>query len=410
MFCKKCGKELKEGEKFCTGCGTRVSAVPENATVKITSNEMRANAEAQNVSMPTATVQKVTVEKVQNPEKKSVLPIVLGVIAGIVILIGLLGLVFSPFKATLMSGDEVEQIAKSTVETVIADAETETEVENKEENIAEEMDELSMKISEVEESITDYSDREQVKEAVRQCTQLVSEYEVVEASETKASELFDTYKNLLTTQISAWKTEEPRAALYTQMKDELSTAMQYAQEFKKCGIAVNSTEIESLKVSLKDEYKQMMVNNFDAVATNAIATNGVVSRSELWSKVEGLKDTDLYDTENPEDELRRRYAAAFTLHYESELEKMISAGEDVDTIYDKIKEAMPEADYHLWLSWYISNQLMPDNYDWMWREEMDALYNTDTNTRRNNVYYYCVEDEYEYLREMLRNILSENLR
>ena len=25
MFCKNCGKELKEGAKFCTGCGTAVT-------------------------------------------------------------------------------------------------------------------------------------------------------------------------------------------------------------------------------------------------------------------------------------------------------------------------------------------------------------------------------------------------
>jgi hypothetical protein len=28
MFCGNCGKELKNGEKFCTGCGTRVILNP----------------------------------------------------------------------------------------------------------------------------------------------------------------------------------------------------------------------------------------------------------------------------------------------------------------------------------------------------------------------------------------------
>ena len=31
MFCKNCGKELKENQKFCPGCGCKVGATENNA-------------------------------------------------------------------------------------------------------------------------------------------------------------------------------------------------------------------------------------------------------------------------------------------------------------------------------------------------------------------------------------------
>lgn len=44
MFCEKCGKELKESQKFCAACGTQV----ERANVEKTEQMLQTNSETQN--------------------------------------------------------------------------------------------------------------------------------------------------------------------------------------------------------------------------------------------------------------------------------------------------------------------------------------------------------------------------
>lgn len=106
MFCKKCGKELKEGEQFCTGCGTKVSVVPETVPMKAMPNETGVNK-----SEPIAPVPQNS-----NVGKGSVLPIVVGVIVAIVVigvLIGVGMLILSPRKVTLADSFEQTEIVET---------------------------------------------------------------------------------------------------------------------------------------------------------------------------------------------------------------------------------------------------------------------------------------------------------
>lgn len=89
MFCGKCGKELKDGVKFCGGCGTPVSSVEES------------------VSVATATVPEPQEELVvRDVKKKKKLPMGIKVLIAVLIALVVLGGVFAGlwFGTDLLDG------------------------------------------------------------------------------------------------------------------------------------------------------------------------------------------------------------------------------------------------------------------------------------------------------------------
>lgn len=117
MFCEQCGTELSEGAKFCPNCGTKCAVVVSSETapvenppkaeeikseeVKIEEAERAAVKVEESEVTPTAEVEPL---KKQEPKKKSVLPIILSIVGGLVVLGG--GVLLWLFKPWVISEDQ----------------------------------------------------------------------------------------------------------------------------------------------------------------------------------------------------------------------------------------------------------------------------------------------------------------
>ena len=96
MFCEQCGKQLRDGAKFCPGCGTQVTHTMEQKVVKET---------AQPHETPKADVSVATPKTKKKSSKVWGFPVV-AVIA--ILLVG--GLILSnskPVEVTVTSHDEI---------------------------------------------------------------------------------------------------------------------------------------------------------------------------------------------------------------------------------------------------------------------------------------------------------------
>lgn len=120
MFCQKCGTQAKEGAQFCHKCGARLVNVPSKSTEPTPTYATQVATRPSNFTSPQPPKQQAAErpmyqvsapysQQVQQPwgaqavfpvkKKSKVLPIVLGVVGGVlalVILIGIVGGVSSP--------------------------------------------------------------------------------------------------------------------------------------------------------------------------------------------------------------------------------------------------------------------------------------------------------------------------
>lgn len=284
------------------------------------------------------------------------------------------------------------------------------EKETAEEEAAAEEDEeaLSAMIDEINASIADSGDVTQLTAAMDSYLELADQYGANDVLSNNALEVCSAYEAILRENIDNCNSQEPRADLYLQMKGDIDSFMGYADSFAAYSIYVNADYMTALNDSILNDYKQRLVENFDSYAAAEMKNNGVVSRSELWSKVDGIRDTELYDTENPDDALRRRYATALTLHTDSELDKL--AGEDVNKQIAAIYEVLSETDYNPLLVYYLAVVYdIPAAYEWYntyryMDYDIGALSNND---QKNFAYWYNTDPYYQNIRNNFVNYMSE---
>lgn len=269
-------------------------------------------------------------------------------------------------------------------------------------------DDITDQVNAISSSVTDYSNVEEMGSALDQYLELASQCGNRDNLGEEVYSLFGYYATAMAGRIDNCISQEPSAALYTQISGDLDTSLGYVEQFKNCGIGVNSEELDALNQRFRSNYKDLLISNFDYYADSEIQDNGVVSRSVLWSKMQGIEKTDLYDKNNPEDPLRLRYEAALTLYTDSELESMGDLGSKIGKVY----EVLFDTDYSPLLIYYLSQEYGDPNAV-EWYETYCALdyyldYMSDIELR-NFVYYYYTDPSNQWIRETFREYMSNEL-
>lgn len=269
-------------------------------------------------------------------------------------------------------------------------------------------EDISGQVDAISSSVMDYSNVEEMDSALSQYLELAAQYGNRDNLGEEVYKLFGHYAAAMTERINNCISQEPSAALYSQISSDFSISLGYVEQFKNYGIGVNSEELVALSQNFKDNYKERLIANFDDYANTEINNNGVVSRSELWSKIQGINETDLYDGSNPEDPLRLRYEAALTLYTDSELESIDDLGSKIGRVY----EVLLDTDYSPLLIYYLSQEYGdPNASEWYGTYcELDYYldYMSDIELK-NYVYYYYTEPSYQWIREAFREYMSNEL-
>ena len=187
--------------------------------------------------------------------------------------------------------------------------------------------------------------------------------------------------------------------------------LELAARFEEAGIEVNCEETESMNDTLQVDYKQKLVTNFDDKAFETINSNGVISRSVLWSVMENVDQTGLFDNSNAEDPLRLRYAAALAFHIDSEL-----TGADAAADIAKIYNSLEATDYSPLLLYYLSYNYGDDKATEWYYEVNEILTSTvgdfdsmTINEKRNTIFYLSANDgNYAEARSQIREYMQAN--
>lgn len=294
--------------------------------------------------------------------------------------------------------------------TQAADSMTETATPKEETEEAGDEAALLAAINEIEKGISDYSSVEQLSGALDEYKELTAQYGYHSDIGESVFRLYNIYGGLITDRVNNCNSQEPSAALYLQMTEDMNASLDYAVWFESHGIGVYSDEIEELQAEITKNYKNRLIQNFDYYAEQEISNNGVVSRSELWSKMQGINEIDLCDNDNPEDPLRLRYEAALALYIDSELDGTDDAAGKVAKVYEFLGA---DSQYYCPLLIYRLSEEYGDRTSYTWYSaycslDMDFWDMSDTE-RKNFVYYYYTEPYYQDIREEFRDYMMYQL-
>ncbi len=274
---------------------------------------------------------------------------------------------------------------------------------------ADHIGDITERVNLINSTVTDYSNVEQMDDALEQYLELAAQYGNRENLGEQVYDLFGHYEAAMAERINNCINQEPGAALYNQISIDLDTSLGYVEQFNDYGIGVPSEKLKALDQSFRSSYKDRLITNFDYYAEMEMNNNGVVSRSELWAKMQGINETDLYDKDNPEDPLRLRYEAALTLYTDSELEKMNDLGSRIAKVY----EVMVENDMYSPLLIYYLAQEYGDPNAVPWYDAYCSLdYYLDHMSdaeMKNFIYYYYTDSYYQSVREEFRKYMSNEL-
>lgn len=177
-------------------------------------------------------------------------------------------------------------------------------------------------------------------------------------------------------------------------------------------------ELVSSKESCKKEYKNKFVDRFDTKCVETMNQNGVISRTVAWEAVQGVENTDLYNsgdagnTDSRYDALRLRYIAGKVLKIHKDIEGM-----NWDDAINMIRNAMVECDYDPMLIYLLDINGYEAAQTWMRDVEYiiysyasveDYRYMAD-NDRINWVYLYnAFPDKFKECREAVIQYMQEN--
>lgn len=274
----------------------------------------------------------------------------------------------------------------------------------------EEFIDITAQLNEISSLVSDYNNAEETGMALSRFLELAAEYGNRDDLSGQVNEMYGFYQSAMLERINNCNSQSPNAALYTQISSDIAATLDYAEKFADYGIDVNSEDMEIVRDNIRSDYKERLILAFNEQAESDIAANGSVSRSTLWKIMEGINETDLYPEDDPEDPLRLRYAAALTLHTDSELENY---GNDVAGKIQKIYEVIIDADYSPYLIYYLAQ--LGDSNAYYWYDEFLYSYGGiffeewDIAWQRNMVYYYYVEDDFAWTRQSFREYMADTL-
>ncbi len=250
---------------------------------------------------------------------------------------------------------------------------------------------------------------ENKKNALEQLITFVSENNASEYAAKDMAEIFDDYKSGVLEHVEVLNGQDVSPAVYTQMNIELTEALDMASRIGEQNIEVDSDSLQDKADSIKADYKQRLIDNFDSKAQEAISSNGVISRSVLWKAMEGADQTGLYSEEDYNDPLRLRYVLALAYNVDSELESL-----GRESAVERLYEVLESTDYNPLLLYYLGDIDSTARDYWLYAENVLAdngydFYNMTTNEKRNFVYYYYTDDSYASVRDELRTYMKNNL-
>ena len=336
-------------------------------------------------------------EKKQKKSKERNIGKIIGIIVAVValIVVVIVGVLVLP---DMLSKD------KSSKESV-----SKKEEETKTESELSEKDLLRIElIDEKADAATDYTT---YKDVLEEYYAFAVEYDVVDEVSEQVEECFEEYQSGILEHVEMLAGLDVNPNMYIQMRIEMDSVLELATRFEEAGIEVNCEETESMGDTLQVDYKQKLVTNFDDKAFETINSNGVISRSVLWSVMENVDQTGLFDHSNADDPLRLRYAAALAFHIDSEL-----TGADAAADTAKIYNSLEATDYSPLLLYYLSYNYGDDKATEWYNAVNEILASTigdfdsmTINEKRNTIFYLSANDgDYAEARSQIREYMQEN--
>lgn len=341
------------------------------------------------------------------PKKKSNMGLIIGIGVAVVMLLAvvLVGALVLPDIISSYDKDNNDVVNKTEHE---ENLEQEKEKESDKEELGEE--ELA-KLKELEEQAKQDTSFTNQKNVLEQYYSFAVEYNAAEEMSEQVEDCFDTYKAGVLEHVKMLESQEVIPAMYIQMKTELDEVMELSSRMEELDIELDYADVEEKANTLKTDYRQRLIDNFDNKAIENINNNGVISRSVLWAAMENADQTGLFDDTNLEDELRLRYVTALTYHIDSELTGVDTAG-DISKIY----EALESTDYSPLLLYYLSYNYADDKAKGWYMEvnsilasnigDFDAM---SINEKKNFIYYLNSNSgSYATAREQIREYMQKN--
>lgn len=252
------------------------------------------------------------------------------------------------------------------------------------------------KISEIDNAISDYGSLDELDGALGSYLELAQQYGNADGLGEAVYQLFGAYQALVIERVKNCDGQDESAALYKQMSLDLETALEYADAFSTCGIGVFSDDLAKKESEIKGNYKFRIISKYDECAGREIRENGVVSRSELWKRLDGIRDTNLYNDADPEDALSLRYASALALHTDNELE-----GLDTGSANTLIYQMLADTNYNPVLVYYLYKNGDVSASQWyQYYQQLDRdLERMSEADRKNMMYYYYTDLSYQQIRQ-----------
>lgn len=333
------------------------------------------------------------------PKKKNT-GLIVGIIASAVLLVGVViaGIFILP---NLLSSDKQKETASKNEEEIKQD--TKSELSDKD----------LLRIELIDEQAAADDSYTNQKEVLEQYYTFASEYNAVDEISEQVEECFEKYQSGILEHVDMLAALDVYPAMYIQIKLELDSVLELAERFEKAGIEVNCENSESKDSTLQVDYKQNLITNFDDKAFESINSNGVISRSVLWSAMENADQTGLFNNSDADDPLRLRYAAALAFHIDSQL-----TGTDAAADIAKIYDSLEATDYSPLLLYYLSYNYGDDKAK-DWYKEVNAILastigdfdSMTINEKRNTIFYLSANDgDYATARSQIREYMQNNFK
>ncbi len=445
MFCEQCGKQIKDDSAFCGFCGTQVRAKSAEQG-ETTGSAGMARQDAEKTPLMQARSPKSggmrdagkAVVKPQEKKRKKK-GIFIGAAAGLLIGIAaaLVVVYVSPIRdwvwgtdADADSSSDGETMADSGAssdggeptdsgESLSGEDRSDSDGSAGDEEMTENgglADEEKEELEAIDALAAQAADYLAMQEVLEQYADFAEAYSFADSVSEQVKNLFPEYQSAFLEHIEMLEGQDVSAGLYLQMEADFTGALELSARLSELGIAVDTAQIEEKYTVLPQTYRERYISAFIEAAEQTRNENGVVSRSALWSLMDGADQLDFYDQEDFEDSFKRCYTAAFVLQIDSEMESLSDFQAGV-----RIYEVMADADYSPLLIYYLAERT-GDTEAIEWRNNVQAIlesYGYDFFARdiigmRNFIYEFSMDGSEQAvscrseIREYMQNHFSES--
>lgn len=469
MFCEQCGKQIKDSSTFCGFCGSPVkirpavqettqsgqpvqrTTMPEQQvqktipsvqaqkTMRSGQSEQKAVQFGRPVQKTTTIGQPVQVQAavyndMQMPQKKKgtrTKKVVIGGISGLVVgIAAALITVYVPPVRNLVWGtnsadeskeDQGDQENRGETTADVFSDESGASESGISENAASESDaaertvltaEETEELEEIDALVEQAEDYAALGEALEQYCDFASEHSASGSVEERGRNVYEDYQSRFFAHLEMLDGQQVSPALYLQITSDFEWALELAAKLADLGVIVDTAQIQEKYEAFPQNYKERYISTYSEEALQTWNENGVVSRSSLWSVMEGADQVDFYDHENPDDPFVRCYTAALSLKVDSELEAL-----DDTQANAMVYEVMGAVDYNPLMIYYLAER-GGDAAAIQWRDDVQAImeshgydfFSRDIIGMRNFVYEFSMDgsDQAVSCRREIREYMREH--